>query len=175
MADLLQIPANAYPDKAATDFYGTEITFWELRTLTLRMANALAKLGIEKGDRVGLHLPTCPQYPIAYYAVLSLGAIVVNLNPIYTNDEIRGVAENVDMKALITSDVSLPTVRTLCKNVSIPIVIVTKVTDFIAGLGVSTAKSLDLQEGWHHYSTILDDCADTRRPRVDIHPGRSGP
>lgn len=170
VADLLQIPANAYPDKAAIDFYGTAITFWELRTLTLRMANALAKLGIGKGDRVGLHLPTCPQYPIAYYAVLSLGAIVVNLNPIYTNDEIRGVAENVDMKALITSDVSLPIVRVLCETVSIPIVIVTKVTDFIAGLGVSTAKSLDLQEGWHHYSTILDDCTDTRRPRVDIHP-----
>ncbi len=170
VAELLQIPANAYPDKAATNFYGTEITFWELRQLSLRMANALAKLGIGKGDRVGLHLPTCPQYEIAYYGMLSLGAIVVNLNPIYTEEEIKGVAENVGMKALITSDVSLAAVRALCKAVSIPLVIVTKVTDFINGLEKSTAESLGLEAGWHHYSAVLDGCTDTTRPRVEISP-----
>lgn len=170
VAELLQIPANAYPDKAATNFYGTEITFWELRTLSLRMANALAKRGIGKGDRVGLHLPTCPQYVIAYYAILTLGAIVVNLNPIYTEDEIKGVAENVEMKGLITSDISLAVVRELCKALTIPLVIVTKVTDFINGMGQSTAESLGLDEGWQHYSAVLDSCTDTTRPRVDIDP-----
>jgi len=170
VAELLQIPANAYPDKAATNFYGTEITFWELRTLSLRMANVLAKLGIEKGDRVGLHLPTCPQYVIAYYAILTLGAIVVNLNPIYTEEEIKEVAENVDMKGLVTSDLSLATIRALCKATSIPLVIVTKISDFIDGKEKSTAESLDLEKGWYHYSTILDGCTDTTRPRVEVDP-----
>ncbi|MCK9276180.1 MAG: long-chain fatty acid--CoA ligase [Syntrophales bacterium] len=168
--ELLQVPANAHPDKAATNFYGTEITFWELRNFSLRMANALANMGIMKGDRVGLHLPTCPQYVIAYYAILSLGAIVVNLNPIYTEDEITGVIKNVEMKALITSDVSLATIRLLCKKVSIPIVIVTKLNDFIAGAGKSTADSLGLEKGWHHYSSVLEECTDTKRPRVEINP-----
>ncbi|MCJ7664488.1 MAG: AMP-binding protein, partial [Desulfobacterales bacterium] len=77
--ELLEIPANHFPDKAALNFYGTEITFLELRILSIRFANALGALGIKKGDRVGIHLPNCPQYLIAYYAVLSLGAIVVNL------------------------------------------------------------------------------------------------
>ena len=170
VAELLQIPANAYPDKAATNFYGTEITFWELRALSIRMANALAKLGIEKGDRVGLHLPTCPQYVIAYYAILTLGAIVVNLNPIYTEEEIKEVAENVDMKGLVTSDLSLATIRALCKATSIPLVIVTKISDFMDGKEKSTAESLDLEEGWYHYSTILDGCTDTTRPRVEVDP-----
>ena len=68
--DLLGLPANTYPDKPATNFYGTEITFYDFRRQVLRMANALGTLGVEKGDRVGLHLPTSPQYIVAYYAAL---------------------------------------------------------------------------------------------------------
>ena len=68
--DLLGIPANAYPDKAALNYFGTEMTFWELRLQVLRFANALGALGIQKGERVGIQLPNCPQYPIAYYAAL---------------------------------------------------------------------------------------------------------
>jgi long-chain acyl-CoA synthetase len=58
--DLLGLPANTFPDKPATNFYGTEITFYQLRQQVLRMANALGSLGVKKGDRVGLHLPTSP-------------------------------------------------------------------------------------------------------------------
>jgi len=65
--ELLALPANAVPDKPALNFYGTEITFHELRSLVLRFANALVALGVKKGDRVGIHLPNCPQYLIAYY------------------------------------------------------------------------------------------------------------
>jgi long-chain acyl-CoA synthetase len=64
--ELIGLPANAYPDKAALNFFGTEMTFWELRLQVLRFANALGTLGIQKGERVGIHLPNCPQYPIVY-------------------------------------------------------------------------------------------------------------
>ncbi len=168
--DILQIPAGSNPDKPATNFYGTEITFWELRLLTLRMANAMARLGLKKGERVGLHLPNCPQYIIAYYASLSLGAIAVNMNPLYTPDEIKLIVETTGMTTLITFDMVLPLVREVCKEVDIPRVIVTKVTDFIEGMGVSNAKDLDLEEGWYHFSSILEESTDTRIPRVDITP-----
>ena len=82
----------------------------------LRMANALGKLGIKKGDRVGIHLPNCPQYPIAYYATLSLGAIVVNMNPLYTMDELKLISEVTEIKALITFDMALDTIRALAKK-----------------------------------------------------------
>ncbi len=168
--ELLQIPANAYPDKAALTFYGTEMTFWELRLQVIRLANALGKLGVQKGERVGIHLPTSPQYVIAYYAALSLGAIIVNLNPMYTAEELKAIAGNTGMTTLITFDMVLPAIRNLYKAVKIPRVIVTKVTDYIKGLGVSTAASLELEEGWHHFSSLLDGCPDTRRPRVQVFP-----
>ena len=168
--ELLAIPANAFPDKAAVNFYGTEITFWELRNLSIQFANALGALGIKKGERVGIHLPNCPQYLIAYYAVLSLGATVVNLNPMYTAEELKLMATVTDMTTLITFDTVLPAIRTLYKEVKLPRVIVTQVADFIKGMGISTAASLELEKGWHHFSTMMEGCSSTKRPRIHVDP-----
>ena len=168
--ELIQIPANAYPDKAALTFCGAEITFWELRLLVMRFANALGALGVQKGERVGIHLPNCPQYPIAYYAVLSLGAIVVNLNPMYTAEELKLMAGTTNLTTLITSDTALPAIRTLYKEYPIPRVVVTGVEDYMKGHKQSTKASLDLEEGWYHFSEILESCADTKRPRVRVNP-----
>lgn len=168
--DLLGIPANAYPDKAALNYFGTEVTFWELRQQVLRFANALGALGVSKGERVGIQLPNCPQYPIAYYAALSLGAIVVNINPMYTADEIKMTALATGMTTLITFDMVLPAVRAVCKEIPIPRVVVTAVTDYIKGFGVSTAQSLALEEGWRHFSELIEGCPSTKLPRVHVSP-----
>ncbi|MBI4963185.1 MAG: long-chain fatty acid--CoA ligase [Desulfomonile tiedjei] len=168
--DLIGIPSNSYPDKAALNFFGTEITFWELRLLVLRMANALAKLGVQKGDKVGMNLPNCPQYLIANYAALSLGAVVVNLNPMYTTAELKHAADKTGMTTLFTFDMVLPNIRALCQEVEIQRVIVTKVTDYITGLGQSTKESLELEPKWYHFSELLDGCTETRRPRVQVNP-----
>jgi long-chain acyl-CoA synthetase len=168
--DLLGIPANAYPDKAALTYFGTEVTFWELRLQVLRFANALGALGVNKGERVGIQLPNCPQYPIAYYAALSLGAIVVNLNPMYTAEELKMTALATGMTTLVTFDMVLPAVRALCKEVPLPRVILTGVTDYIKGFGVSTAQSLALEEGWHHFSALIEGYPTTRLPRVQVNP-----
>ena len=168
--ELIQIPANTFPDKPALNFYGTEMTFWELRTEVRRMANALARLGVKKGDRIGLHLPNCPQYVISYYAALSLGAVVVNINPMYTVEELRHVAEVTGLMVLVTFDLVLPAIRELCKQVNLPKVIATKVTDYIHGMGVSTADSLELEKGWHHFTSLIQSTPETKRIRVDIAP-----
>jgi len=168
--ELISLPASAFPDKPATNFFGTEITFYDLRQQVLRMANALGALGVQKGERVGLHLPTSPQYVIAYYAALSLGAIGVNLNPMYTADELKGLAANTGLTTLFTFDTVLPNIRALCRDVAIPRVIVTRVTDYIDGFGTSTPAELDLEEGWHHFSQLLNVSTSTRLPRVQVVP-----
>ncbi|MCK4795030.1 MAG: long-chain fatty acid--CoA ligase [Desulfobacteraceae bacterium] len=167
---LMQGAVKAYPDKPALNFFGTETTFWQLREQILRMANALGALGVQKSERVGLHLPTSPQYVIAYHAAMSLGAIVVNLNPMYTTDELKALAEKTGITTLITFDMVLQNIRPLCQNLEIPRVIVTAVTDFIGGFDQSTPEGLELEEGWHHFSLLLDGCSDKRFPRVEIAP-----
>jgi len=168
--DLLTLPTNTFPNKPATIFFGTEMTFSQLRSQVLRMANALGALGIQKGDRVGLHLPNCPQYLIAFYGLMHLGAIVVNMNPMYTASELRLLAENTEIRTLITFDLVLSNVRKLCESVEIPCVIVTRVTDWVESMPTSTPGELDLEEGWLHFSTLLDNCSDTRRPRINVSP-----
>ncbi len=168
--ELLHIPAGAYSDKAALYFYGTEMSFWDLRVQVLRMANALGTLGIKKGDRVGIHLPNIPQYLISYYAVMYLGGVVVNLNPMYTPNELVFMAKNVGMNTLITFDMVVPVIKALCREVEIPRVIVTKATDYIKGMPRSTAADLDLEPGWLHFSDLLEGSDSCRRPRVEVGP-----
>lgn len=167
--NFLHLAASQYPFKPATDFYGSQITFSDLRKQTLRLANALTQMGVSKGDRVALALPNCPQYIIAYYAALSAGAILVNMNPLYTHDELKFMLENTGTKILITFDAVLPVIRPLAKELNLKC-IVTRVTDYITGMGVSSAKTLELEEGWKHFSELIDGCADIRLPRVDLTP-----
>jgi len=164
----LDIPAGNFPNKPATNFYGTEITFWELKQQVLGMANALGQMGVKKGDRIGVHLPNCPQYIIAYYAALTLGAVVVNLNPMYTVDELKALTSDTGVSTLFTFDMVLPNIRPLCREVEFARVIVTRVTDYIEGFGQSTPGELELEEGWHHFSQVLNNSSSTRVPRIDI-------
>ena len=168
--DLYLLAANTFPDKPALNFYGTETTFWELRSQVRRMTSALGALGVQKGERVGIHLPNCPQFVIAYLATLSLGAIVVNLNPMYTADELGFIVQNTGMETLITFDMVLANVRPVLADSSVRRVVVTRVTDFIKGFGVSTPEDLDLDEGWHHFSVLMEGGSSTRVPRVDVGP-----
>lgn len=164
----LNMSAGSFPDKPATNFYGTEITFWDLKQQVLRMANALGEMGVKKGDRIGVHLPNCPQYIIACYAAQNLGAVVVNLNPMYTVDELKALTSDTGVSTLFTFDMVLSNIRPLCQEVDIARVIVTRVTDYIEGFGQSTSAELELEEGWHHFSVMLENASGTRLPRIDI-------
>ncbi len=166
---LLNIPATYFPDKTAINFYGSEINFWELRRLVWRTANALTNLGVKKGDRVGMNMPNCPQYVVANYAAMCLGAIVVNINPMYTVPELKHTAEATGLTTLFTFDMVLPNIRQLCLEVDIPRVIVTKLSDFMKGIPRSTKKSLELEPKWHHFSELLDG-GSANRPRIEVTP-----
>jgi long-chain acyl-CoA synthetase len=167
---LLDIPSNAFPDKPAMDYYGTRISFWDLRLMSFRLAHALSELGVQKGDRVGLHLPNIPQYLISYYAVLSLGAIVVNFNPLYQPDELKSLIRQTGVSTFITFDMVVSTVKAVVEEVAIDRVIATSVFDFMDGVDVSTPETLQMENTWHHFSRLLDGSQNIRKPKVDITP-----
>ena len=102
--EILSTTAVEMPNGHATQFLGAAMTFREIKARTDRLAKALARLGVVKGDRVGIMLPNCPQYIISSFAILRLGAVVVNINPIYTARELLDVAVDSGAKVLITLD-----------------------------------------------------------------------
>ncbi|XVV15403.1 long-chain-fatty-acid--CoA ligase [Actinoplanes sp. CA-131856] len=77
-----------FPDRIALDFLGATTTYAQLGDQVARAAEALRLTGVGPGDRVALILPNCPQHVVAFYAVLRLGAVVVEHNPLYTADEL---------------------------------------------------------------------------------------
>lgn len=86
---LLENAAKIYPDSPCTIFKGAKISFSEMDEITNRLAAGLASIGVRKGDRVGIFMPNTPQFVMAYFAILKLGAIVVATNPLYSQREIE--------------------------------------------------------------------------------------
>lgn len=117
-------------------------------------------------------MPNCPQYIISYYAILAAGAIVVNLDPYYTHNELKFMLENTNTRLLVTFDAAMQTMRPLGKELGLTL-IVTRVTDYAAGMGVSSRKDLELEEGWHHFSELIESCSQTRIPASKSPPPMS--
>ncbi|HYK04989.1 MAG TPA: long-chain fatty acid--CoA ligase [Thermoanaerobaculia bacterium] len=108
LTDILRIAASDVPDKPATAFHNTQLTYAEVKDRSDRFATALARMGVVKGDRIGVMLPNCPQYLIAVFGILRVGAIVVNVNPLYTTREISVVAQDSGMRLLVVLDMLAP-------------------------------------------------------------------
>ncbi len=85
----LEEAARKNPDSACTIFRGARISYSEMNAVTSRLAAGLVELGIKKGDRVGIFMRNIPQFVMAYFAILKLGAVVVATNPQYTAREIE--------------------------------------------------------------------------------------
>jgi len=100
----LEEAARKYPDRACTIFKGAVISYQEMNAQTDAMAAALIEMGVKKGDRVGIFMPNLPQFVIAFYGILKVGAAVVAINPTYPVDEIiMPIADaNIDVMFTLT-------------------------------------------------------------------------
>jgi long-chain acyl-CoA synthetase len=128
--EILASTAVDLPDATATSFLGATLTFQDLKRRADRLAGSLARLGVTKGDRVGIMLPNCPQYIAATFAILRLGAIVVNINPIYTAREVLSVAADSGMRALFTLDALAPLALGIRENTSLEWIVVTSLAEY---------------------------------------------
>lgn len=99
------------PEKTAYIFNGQSCSYQELDASISNFAAGLQKLGIKKGDHVGLLLGNSPHFVISLYGALRLGATVIPINPIYTPDEIGYILMNGDVKVVIAVEQLLPLVE----------------------------------------------------------------
>ncbi len=99
------------PRSVATEFFGKTMTYAQLGDQIERVAEGLRQMGVAAGDRVALVLPNCPQHVVAFYAVLRLGAIVVEHNPLYTARELRHMFEDHAARVAICWDAAVERVR----------------------------------------------------------------
>lgn len=110
-------------DHPATEFFGRRVSYRELGEQVARVAEGLRKLGVRPGDRVALILPNCPQHVVAFYAVLRLGAVVVEHNPLYTSRELRHQFEDHQARVVIAWDKAVAAVREFPQDIQLDHVI----------------------------------------------------
>ncbi|KGR91380.1 long-chain fatty acid--CoA ligase [Ureibacillus massiliensis 4400831 = CIP 108448 = CCUG 49529] len=125
---------NAYeksPGKVAVHFMGRNLTYKELYESSLKFANYLQYLGVEKGDRVAIMLPNCPQAVIAYFGTLYAGGIVVQTNPLYTERELQYQMADSGAKVILAMDILYPRVTKVLKDTKIENVIITAIKDYL--------------------------------------------
>jgi long-chain acyl-CoA synthetase len=102
LVDYLDQLAAQHGDRAAVLFKGTTMTYGQLAAESTAFAAALAALGVRKGDRVAIVLPNCPQFFVAEFGAWKAGAVVVALNPIYTEREIEQALQSTGAETVVT-------------------------------------------------------------------------
>ena len=111
-------------------------------------------------------LPNCPQYMVSFFAIIRLGAIVTNINPIYTPREVEMVAKDSGLRAIIVLDLMAPVVLGVQAQTSIEQVIVTSLQDYSA----TPVAAGELPAGTIGLRALIDGTTDTTLPSVKIEP-----
>ncbi len=160
---LISLAASQYRHRTATAFQGAELTFAEIKEQADRLACAFHQMGIAKGDRVGIMLPNSPQYMIAFFALMRLGAICANFNPAYTAREVQHQANDAGIRAMITLDTNAEMILGIQPNTKIETVIITSLAEYS-----DQKASAPLISGTVSYTGLLRGVTEVKLPRVEI-------
>jgi len=135
--------AEKCPDKPALIFYGKEISYRELKELSDKFANALQGFGIQKGDRIFLLLPNCPQFVIAFYGAMKAGAIPIPFNPLYSAEELKYFFHDAAPRIVLTLDTFYDKVEEAAKvTPQIERILVTSIADYFPSFQRTIGKLL---------------------------------
>ena len=107
LCEIFDEAVERFADNVCTDYFGRRMTYAEIGALTARVAAGLHDIGVERGTRVGLLLPNCPDFIIFYLAVLKRGGVIVNYNPLYTVEEIEHQVRDSGTELMITLDLRM--------------------------------------------------------------------
>jgi long-chain acyl-CoA synthetase len=127
---ILEKTARDHPERDAIIFKGTKISYRLLNQYVDKLAAALQVLGVQKGSRVAIHLPNCPQFIIAYYAVLRIGAIVVPCNPLYQAHEMTHQLNDSGAELIVTLSSTYNLIRRIHTETKLRHVVVAEIKTF---------------------------------------------
>ncbi|MEJ9231218.1 long-chain fatty acid--CoA ligase [Peribacillus butanolivorans] len=124
MQQILKNTFQSYPNNTAITFYGRKISYQELFFASQAFASALQQKSVQKGDRVAIMLPNCPQYVIAYYGSLTTGAIITQINPMLVERELQHILQDSGAETIVVLDGLYPKVKSVQQNVNVKNIIV---------------------------------------------------
>lgn len=127
----LKESAEEFPDKVSIHFQGKELTFREVHESALKFAAYLKSIGLQKGERVAVMLPNCPQGVISFFGILMAGGVVVQTNPTYTERELEYQMKDSGAKMILVMDILFPRVSAVASRTDIEHIIVTAIKEYL--------------------------------------------
>jgi long-chain acyl-CoA synthetase len=179
LLDVVRDTARQRPDHPALLFKGAHLSYGELEQLSDAFAAALVGLGVEKGDRVALLLPNCPQFVIGQLGAWKAGAVVVPMNPLYTERELPHMLNDCGAETALVLTPFYDKIKAVQPHTGLRRIIATNIKEYLPPhlrLLFSLLKEkkeghrIALQGDDFWLSDLLRSYARTPRPRVPIGP-----
>ncbi len=145
LQEILNKTAKNYPKKTAIVYDGRKISYAELKMFSNQFANALVKLGMEKGDRMAVLLPNNPQFIIAYFGALIAGAVITTISPLHREREIEYQLADSGAKSIVALDSLYPMLTAVKAKTQLKNIILTNMDDY-------SSKTHSYQNISHTYS-----------------------
>lgn len=177
LSSLLEETAREFPDRDAIIFLGKKISYRELNRLVNKFATALYNMGIRKGDVVALYLPNMPQFVIAYYGALKIGAIVTGISPLFIERELEFQLSDSEAKAIVLLDALFPRFEKVWKKTKVEFVVVARLAEYMpsikAFLGILLKKiptaKISHRENVYFFKEVVEKASE-QPPKIDINP-----
>jgi long-chain acyl-CoA synthetase len=127
------VPATIFGARVGSRLMDAQLTYRQLDELVDRFAAGLQQMGIQKGDRVAIMLPNCPQFVIAAYALWRIGGVVVCCNPLYVAREIDHLLNDSGAETMIVMSSLYERVKGIRDGTPLQRVIVTNIKEYFPG------------------------------------------
>jgi long-chain acyl-CoA synthetase len=166
---VLDDTAREFPGLDAVIFQGRGIKYGELAGWTRDLASGLHQIGIKRGQRVAIMLPNCPQYIVAYYAILKLGGVVVNVNPMYVERELEFQLNDAGAQTILAARDLLPRLEAVKGKTPLKTVILTDADEHVGKEGNMGQRKIAGTEALE-YTDLLKKGTSQGPPILSIDP-----
>lgn len=162
---VLDSAVQAFPQHPAIDFLGHKLSYSELDSLVRRFALGLQKIGVGPGVHVGIYLPNCPHYFIAFFGILRAGGTVVNYSPLDAERTLAHKIEDSRTDIMVTLDLAAfqPKMAALLASTRLKALVCGELLQFCGPVSPAQAELLgpsvqvDYGPQCHRFSALLDN------------------
>jgi long-chain acyl-CoA synthetase len=159
---ILDRAARDFPNQTAILFQDRELKYHQLKSRVDSLANALAHLGLQKGDRVCLYLPNCPEFVLSYWAVLKAGGVVVPTSILRTDEGLLHEVGSSGSRFMVCQESHLDRGMALRDRTDLEVILVTSGS----GYDVNRVRA-SLPKYVYELATLISE-HDPLPPLVDI-------
>ena len=188
-------PSLTYPDRTLVDyltdlgrdhgarpallFKGSTVSYGDLDSQSSAFAAALAALRVRPGDRIALVLPNCPQFFVAEFGAWKAGAVVVPLNPTYTERELEAALTSTGVTIVVALTPFYQRIKNIQARTQVREVIATSIKEYLpAALRIlftlfkekKDGHRISIAAGDRWFQEVLRDHRSSPRPAVTVRP-----